>query len=325
VVKSAELGSAVNLLVLVLLFMAAGQLLFDYFHQMLTRYLSMGAQLAAPPNVAALMSSALSDYFVLMLPVFLVSLVAGLAVNYMQVGFLFTTEPLSFKLERLNPVEGFKRVASRRSLFELVKTVLKVGLVGLVAYQFIRSRLEEMLLVLYLDAAGFWQAISSLTMALALRIGAVFLTLAVLDYLYQRYEHHRNLKMTRQEVKEEMKQQEGDPQMRARLRERQRKVLMQRMMQEVPRATVVITNPTELAVALRYREGEESAPVVVAKGAALVARRIRELAERHSVPLVENKAVARLLYDKVEVGGEIPVEMYQAVAEILAVVYSLRR
>lgn len=319
------MGSAVNLLALVLVFMAAGQLLFDYFYQMLTRYLSMGMQSAEPPDVAVLFASAMSDYFLLMSPVFLTAVLTGLAVNYLQVGFLFTTEPLAFKLERLNPVEGFKRVASRRSLFELVKAVLKVGVVGFVAFQFIRSRLEELLLVLYLDASGFWHTISSLSLALSLRIGAVFLILAVLDYLYQRYEHQRNLRMTRQEVKEEVKQQEGDPQLRARLRERQRKVAMQRMIQEVPRATVVITNPTELAVALRYREGEENAPVVVAKGAALVARRIRETAEKHGVPLVENRAVARLLYDKVEVGQEIPVELYQAVAEILAIVYSLRR
>jgi flagellar biosynthetic protein FlhB len=325
VVKSAELVSAVNLLTLILVFMAAGKLLFDYLTLMLTRYLGTGAQLAAPPDAGALLTAAMGDYLLLMSPVFLTAVLAGLTVNYLQVGFLFTTEPLAFKLERLNPVEGFKRVVSRRLLFDLVKALLKFGLVGLVAFLFVRGRLEEMLLVLYLDAAGFWRTLSNLSLDLALRIGAVFLTLAVLDYLYQRYEHYRSLKMTKQEVKEEMKQLEGDPQLRARLRERQRKVAMQRMLQEVPRATVVITNPTELAVALRYREGEENAPVVVAKGAALVARRIRELAEKHSVPLVENRTVARLLYDKVEVGREIPVELYQAVAEILAVVYSLRR
>jgi len=152
----------------------------------------------------------------------------------------------------------------------------------------------------------------------------VFLGLALLDYLYQRHEHNQNLKMTKQEVKEEFRQMEGDPLLKSRLRERQRKIAMQRMMQEVPKATVVITNPTELAVALRYREGEDQAPVVVAKGAALIARRIREAAAENGVPLVENKPVARMLYEQVEIGQEIPVGLYQAVAEILAVVYKIK-
>ncbi|MBS3946699.1 MAG: flagellar biosynthesis protein FlhB [Dethiobacter sp.] len=325
VVKSADLGSAANLLAMVLVFLASGQLMFDYFGLMLTRFLGMALQATEPANVEALLLTAMGDYFLLMSPAFLTAVLSGLAVNYLQVGFLFTAEPVTFKLERLNPVEGLKRVFSRRSLFELAKAVLKVTLVSLVAFLFIRSRLESLLTVQYLDAPGVWQKLSSLSLSLSLWIGVVFLTLALLDYLYQRYEHYKNLKMTKQEVKEEAKQMEGDPQLRARLRERRRRMVTQRMMQEVPRATVVITNPTELAVALRYREEEESAPVVVAKGAALMARRIRELAAEHGVPLVENKPVARLLYDQVEVGQEIPVELYQAVAEILAIVYSLRR
>jgi len=324
-VKSADLGSAANLLAMVLVFLAAGQLMFDYFGLMLTRFLGMAIPASEPANVEALMLAAMGDYFLLMSPAFLTAVLSGLAVNYLQVGFLFTAEPVAFKLERLNPVEGAKRVFSRRALFELAKAVLKVALVSLVAFLFVRSRLESLFTVQYLDVAGMWQKLSHLSLSLSLWIGVVFLTLAVLDYLYQRYEHHTNLKMTKQEVKEEAKQMEGDPQLKARLRERRRRMVTQRMMQEVPRATVVITNPTELAVALRYREEEESAPVVVAKGAALMARRIRELAAEHGVPQVENKPVARLLYDQVEVGQEIPVELYQAVAEILAIVYSLRR
>lgn len=323
-VKSAELNSAVNLAAVTFFFIIAGELLFGYFTQMTTRYLLMDVGLLTPGNTGGLALAVFGDYFVLTLPLFLIALVSGLLVNYLQVGFLFTAEPLNPQLNRLNPVEGFKKIISKRAIFELVKSLLKIFLVGLVAVLFIRNNLGVLLLTLYQDAGGLWETIRSLTLNLSLRIAAVFFVLSFLDYLYQRYEHNQNLKMSKQEVKEEFKQTEGDPQLRARLREQQRKVAMQRMMQDVPNATVVITNPTALAVAIRYREKKDEAPVVVAKGAGLMAKRIRDTATEHGVSLVENKQVARMLYDQVEIGQEIPVELYQAVAEILALVYKLR-
>ena len=291
---------------------------------MTARYLLMGGELLTPGNIGSLSLAVFGDYFLLTLPLFLTALLTGLLVNYLQVGFLFTAEPLNPQLSRLNPVEGFKKNFSKRSLFELVKLLLKIFLVGLVVFLFIRNNLETLLLTLYQDAGGLWQTVSSLTLNMSLRIAVVFFALSLMDYLYQRYEYNQNLKMTKQEVKEEFKQSEGDPQLRGRLREQQRKIAMQRMMHDVPSATVVITNPTALAVAIRYREAEDEAPVVVAKGAALMAKRIREVAAEHGVSLVENKQVARMLYDQVEIGQEIPVELYQAVAEILALVYKLR-
>jgi len=291
---------------------------------MTARYLLMGGELLTPGNIGSLSLAVFGDYFLLTLPLFLTALLTGLLVNYLQVGFLFTAEPLNPQLSRLNPVEGFKKNFSKRSLFELVKLLLKIFLVGLVVFLFIRNNLETLLLTLYQDAGGLWQTVSSLTLNMSLRIAVVFFALSLMDYLYQRYEYNQNLKMTKQEVKEEFKQSEGDPLLRGRLREQQRKIAMQRMMHDVPSATVVITNPTALAVAIRYREAEDEAPVVVAKGAALMAKRIREVAAEHGVSLVENKQVARMLYDQVEIGQEIPVELYQAVAEILALVYKLR-
>lgn len=324
VVKSAELNSAVNLLAATAMFLVLSPLIFDYFARMLAGYLQMDVKWLTQGNMNPLTMRAVGDYFLLMSPVFLITVVAGLAVNYLQVGFLFTAEPLNPQFNRLNPLEGFKKIVSKRAVFELVKSLLKVSLVGLVAFFFVRGNLEKLLLVLYQDAAGVWETIRSLALGLALRIAVVFLALAVLDYLYQRYEHNQNLKMTKQEVKEEYKQMEGDPQLKGRLRERQRQMAMQRMMQDVPGATVVITNPTELAIALRYREGLDEAPVVVAKGAALMAKRIRDTARAHDVPLIENKPVARLLYEQTEIGDAIPVALYQAVAEILALVYRLQ-
>jgi flagellar biosynthetic protein FlhB len=307
-----------------LLFLAGAQLIFSYFAQMMVRYLQMDGRLLTPGNMSAITMGAMGDYFLVISPIFMVSLVAGLAVNYFQVGFLFTTESLTPQFKRLNPAEGFKKIVSKKAIFELIKSLLKITLVGIVAYLFVRSNLESLLMTLYMDAAGLWDTVLSLTLALSLRIAVVFLSLSVMDYVYQRYEHNQNLKMSKHELKEEFKQMEGDPHLKAKLREQQRSISMQRMMQEIPNATVVITNPTELAIALRYRDGEDEAPLVVAKGAALMAKRIRDAAREHNIPLIENKPVARMLYDQVEPGQAIPVDLYQAVAEILALVYKLK-
>ena len=325
VVKSQELNAAVNLLALTVLLWAGGNLLIQQFRLMMVKYVQRGATLLSLGELNPLLFTALGDFFLLTAPIFLVAVVAGLAVNYLQVGFLFSTESLTFKPERLNPLEGFQKLASKRALFELAKTLLKFTLVGTVAFLFVQSRLEIMLLALYQDAVQLWQTAAKLILDLSMRVGAVFFSLSVADYLYQRYEHNTNLRMTKQEVKDEYRQMEGDPRLKARIREQQRKVAMERMIQDVPRATVVITNPTTLAVALRYQEDEDRAPVVVAKGAALIAQKIREKALEHKVPLVENKAVARLLFEQVGVGEEIPLDLYQAVAEVLALVYRLKK
>ncbi|HHX74353.1 MAG TPA: flagellar biosynthesis protein FlhB [Firmicutes bacterium] len=325
VVKSSEVIAAANLLALTVVFAAAGSFLFSYLQEMLARYLRFPSFAPGNAAVAGLARTAAVDFVVVTFPVFLTALAAGIIINYVQVGFLFTTEPLKPQLSRINPAEGFKKIFSRRALFDLVKSLLKVVIVGTVAYLYVNKRVDVLLLLLYQNAAQVWETARSLVLGLSARVGIAFLALAVADYLFQRREHMQNLKMTRQEVKEELRQQEGDPHVRGRLRERMRRLAMHRMMESVPQATVVITNPTELAVALRYRDGEDEAPVVVAKGAGLMAGRIREKARQHHVPIIENKTVARMLFAQVEIGQAIPVEMYQAVAEILAVVYRLRR
>jgi len=311
-------------LVLTLLFMATGRWLFSSLTGMITRCLQRQPSVLTAGNMTAIVTASLTDFFLLVLPVFLAAVAAGLVVNFAQTGFLFTTEPLLPQLSRLDPVAGFRRMFSKRSLFELVKSLLKVAVIAFIAFNYIRGTLEKMLLVLYQSTSQIWDSFSTLFTGLALRVGAAFIVLAAADYLYQRYEHEKSLKMTKQELKEEYKQTEGDPLIKSRLRERQRKLAMHRMMESIPEAAVVITNPTELAVALRYREEEDDAPVLVAKGAGTTAQRIRELARKHNVPIVENKPVARMLFRQVDIGQAIPVEMYQAVAEILAVVYRMR-
>ena len=322
--KSSELNAAVNLLAITVLLLAISPALWQNFLQVMRKYLEMGAGVLTAGNLTDLAVSVVKDLLLLLGPVFLTAVVAAAASSYLQVGFLFTPSLVAPKFDRINPFSGLQRIFSKRALVEFLKSLLKVVIVALVAWQFLRANYETLFVVLYQNAAETWDIVSSLGLNLAVRVAVAFAALAAADLMYQRYEYYKSLKMSKQEIKEEFKEMEGDPQIRARIREVQRKIAMQRMLHEVPSATVVITNPTELAVALRYREKEDDAPVVVAKGAGVLARRIRELAKEHRIPLVENKQVARMLFQQVELGQAIPVELYQAVAEILAFVYRMQ-
>ncbi|MBC7325285.1 MAG: EscU/YscU/HrcU family type III secretion system export apparatus switch protein, partial [Moorella sp. (in: Bacteria)] len=215
------------------------------------------------------------------------------------------------------------RFFSRRALMDLGKSLAKVVVASLVVWLIVKGQFTRVLLSVDMGLSGILDLVGQLLYRVGLGVLAVFLVLAAVDYVFQRREYQRNLRMTRQEVKEEMKQTEGDPLVRSRLREKQRRLARHRMMHAVPRATVVITNPTHVAVALRYRE-TEGAPRVVAKGAGSIAERIKDVARRHNVPIVEDPPVARALFRQVDIGQEIPLALYQAVAEILARIYRLR-
>lgn len=258
-------------------------------------------------------------------PFMIAALVAGLAAQLVQVGFLLSGEPLKPKLGRINPVEGFKRMFSRRAVVNMLKAMAKIAVVGWIAYREVRRSLDMLPMLTSAALTDAAALVGGIVLRTGLNIGFALLVIAALDYMFQRLEHERSLRMTRQEVREELKQTEGDPQVRARIRRRQRELASRRMMQAVPTADVVVTNPVHLAVALKYDQATMEAPVVVAKGAGIVARRIKEVAEEHGVPVVEDVALARALYDGVELGQAIPVELYQAVADVLAFVYRMRR
>ncbi|NLZ38491.1 MAG: flagellar biosynthesis protein FlhB [Firmicutes bacterium] len=324
VVKSTELVSAINLMALTLFFLNISPKIWDSCSRMLISYLRFDGGSLTRGNLGRITLTAVFNFARLALPVLLIAFLSAAAGNILQIGFLYTPAAITPQLNRVNPISGLQRIFSKRALFELLKALLKVSLVGLVAWQFIRNKLEMLFMVLYQNPGGMWEIIRSLSLGLSLRIAVTFLVLALADYCYQRYEYNKSMKMSKQEIKEELKQMEGDPHLKARIREVQRKIALQRMLQDIPSATVVVTNPTHLAVALRYREEEDVAPVVVAKGAGYIAQRIRERAQEHQIPLVENKEVARMLYEQVELGQAIPVEMYQAVAEILAHVYRMK-
>lgn len=256
-------------------------------------------------------------------PVLLATMVAGLAGNFAQVGFLFATQPIVPDFTRLNPIQGLARIFSVRAAAELGKALLKVIIVGYAAYSFLRANYPLVLGMTAMSRGQMGQTVAALTWQLLMRAALVLLVIAVLDYMFQRLQFEKGIRMTRQEVKEEYKRTEGDPVIKSRIRQRQRAVARVRMMQAVAKATVVVTNPTELAIALRYEPREMPAPVLVAKGRRKMAERIREAAKEHDVPIVENRVLAWALFKQVEIGQAIPGDLYQAVAEIIAFVYRL--
>ena len=250
--------------------------------------------------------------------------VTGILSNLMQVGFVFSGTPLQPNLSKLNPVKGAQRVFSRNALVELLKAVIKLALITWITWGTLRAEFLRLIPFHGSSLAQVLPAAGQATFHLAVRVALALLVVALADYGYQRFQFEEGLRMTREEVKEEMRQSEGDPRVRARIRSLQRALSRRRMMQDVPRADVVITNPTHYAVALRYRSGEVNAPVVLAKGARLLAQRIKEIARDHGIPRVEDRVLAQALYKSVEVGQAIPMQFYEAVAEVLAFIYRLR-
>lgn len=258
-------------------------------------------------------------------PLFALLMFIGVAVNVAQSGFIFTVEPLKLELNRISPISGLKRMFSLKSIVELLKGVFKMALVAGVVWLVLVPEMERLESLLRMDVADLLSVVLVLITRLMIAVLALLAVVALIDFLYQRYEFMKQMRMTLQEVKDEFKQSEGDPQVRARLRQIRTERARQRMMQAVPTADVVVTNPTHFAVAMKYDESTMAAPLVVAKGADEVALRIRELAGEHKVPLVENPPLARALFDTVDIDQEVPPQHYKAVAEVIGYVMRMRR
>lgn len=325
VARSPELAGAVVVLALVCL----GYLMQDWFFYTVTRFwagylTNFGRWELTAASVTALLWAVGTFCLQLLAPVFLVALVLAVAVNLAQVGFVFSPQALMPRLERLSITAGLARLFSTRAAFEFLKALVKICAIGGLIVWLLRRDFWMLLLLLHTSPAKGLSLVVDFTFRLAVTAGAAYVVLALVDYLYQRRVYYKEMMMTKAEVKEEYRQTEGDPLVKGWLRRKLRQVLLNRIRQEVPRATVVVTNPTRIAVALKYETGM-NAPRVVAKGAGYLAERIREIAVASGVPIVENPAVARFLYYKVEVGQEIPASLYQAVAEIIALVYRLQR
>lgn len=325
VAKSMEINSAMILLTgLVILTLFGGMMLARMLTAQRFIFSQVGQIQITPDLIPGYLLSGARTMVVVLLPIMLPIVLVGIAVNLLQFGFVFSLYSIQPKLDKLSPIQGLKRLFSRRSLIELIKNVLKILIVGWVGYITVAGMADEMVPLMDQGIGSIYLWCCKAAATVGFRTVLVILILALLDLVYQRWEHTQQMKMTKQEVKDEHRQAEGDPKVKSKIRSIQFKTALQRMMKKVPTADVVITNPTEVAVALSYDAETMQAPTLVAKGKRLIAQRIREIAIEHDIPIMENPPLARDLYKAVEVGQEIPGNFYQAVAEILAYVYRLR-
>jgi len=259
----------------------------------------------------------------LLLPFLLVLAIVAIVVNVAQVGFIFSAHSLEPSLGKLSPIKGLGRLVSKRTAVRFAMSMAKVAIIALVAYYTVKAFLPRLLTLPGLNFVEVIGLGAHLMFLLGLRLAGVLLVLAIIDYAYQKYQMLQDLRMTKEEVREELKRMEGDPTMRQRRRQVARQLAAQRMSQAVPKADVVVTNPTELAIALKYDHENMAAPKVVAKGAGYIAQRIRELANENGVPIVERKPLARALFKACDIGDYVPADLYRAVAEVLAYVFEL--
>ncbi|MBN2563505.1 MAG: flagellar biosynthesis protein FlhB [Phycisphaerae bacterium] len=324
VAKSTDLSSALLLVGGMLCMRLCGPWMMASLMNVMKEHLAVGDPAsAARLDVVAVVSSIGLFGLAATGPILLGLVLLAVVSNLLQVGLLFTSHPLQPKADKLNPINGFKRLFSSKTLIQLVMNLLKLAVVGSVAYLAIADRKDDILLAMEISGWPQVVLISKVLYEVGFQLAAVLLVLALFDFAWQRYKHEKDLKMSKQEVKEELRRMEGDPIVKRRRLQMQYAAAIQRIRSSVPTADVVVTNPTELAVAIKYDAESMQAPKVVAKGQNLLARRIREIAIANRIPIVERKPLAQALFKMVEVGQEIPEQFYKAVAEILAYVYEL--
>lgn len=276
-------------------------------------------------TVQQIFSGATLEVAKMLAPIMIIAIIAALAANFLQIGFLFTTEPLKFDLKKIDPIQGAKRIFSIRALVELLKSLLKIVSIGVATFAVIWFYKDDMMMTAFKTPEASLGFFGKVTITMGITVIILLLFLAVFDYAYQRYDYEKNMRMSKQDIKDEYKNMEGDPLIKSKIKERQRQMATRRMMSEVPHADVIITNPTHIAIAIKYDEEKASAPYVVAKGVDDVAQKIKEIAKKNDIIMVENKPLARSLYRAIDVGDMIPEVFFQAVAEILAYVYKLEK
>ena len=331
VAKSKEIENAFSLLAIFLILKlwvgSLGSSLLGFFslvYDDIPTYIKNYNSRVNDTDLIALFTEVILQILLLIAPVLAVTFLVSFVCDVAQVKWHPTAKPLKPKASRMNPINGFKKIFSSQALIELVKAILKIGIVCLVAYSYLKKNANGLFLMYDVTLKTGIANTCDLLVNLGFRISIAYLAIAFADYFYQRWKHNEDLKMTKQEIKEEFKQQEGDPQIKGKIRQRMQEVSRRRMMQDLPKADVVITNPTHLAVAIVFDPDKFDAPYVLAKGADYLAAKIKEVARENDIEIVENKPVARMLYLNVEIGEVIPPEMYQQIAEILAFVYHLK-
>lgn len=326
VARSTEIVS-VGILVacLIYFYFGAAGLIKNIMELMTFGFRTAGEVNITPESIRPLFIDYIFKSFIILFPILLTVLVAAILGNVLQIGVMFSSESVTPKLSKIDPVKGFQRLFSIRSVVELIKSIFKICVISLVAYLVVKGELANMIPLMDQSVWELMTYLGRVCFKIILTTTIVLVVLAILDYIYQRWEHEKSLRMTKQEIKDEYKNTEGDPLIKSRIRRLQREAAQKRMMAAVPKADVIITNPTHLAVAIQYDHENMMAPKVVAKGANLIAEKIREIARENDIPIVEDKPLARVLYKMVEVDQFIPEDLYRAVAEVLAFVYEQKK
>lgn len=331
VAKSKELTSAFMLIALFLILKAfvsyMGQNFLSVFYDVygrMSEYVNPAKIGFTSQAVSAFMMNVTIQILKGVWPFFLFGVVIAALVGVVQVGWKVSTKPMEPKLSKFNPISGFKRIFSKESLFNLLMSVVKIAVIALIAYFSIRDKADELFILYEISLNQAIGLVGEIILDTGLRISLVYLLVGLIDFIYQKHKFSEDMKMTKQEVKDEYKNTEGDPQVKGQQKRRMQEASRRRMMQDVPKADVVITNPTHFAVALKYDAQISKAPVLLAKGEDYLAQKIKEIAKENHVEIVENKPLARMIYHNVDIGAEIPPELYQAVAEVLATVYKLK-
>lgn len=324
VVRSVEINSMLNVLICLIILKIFGEYIFNniknislYFWNNVTTFS------ITLDTIGDFLLFIISKFLLILLPIFVSVFIIGILSNILQFGFLITFEPLKPSFDKINPFRGFKRLFSKRLLFELGKSFIKIFVISYIFYTTVKKIFNEIFMTPLMDIETYLGFAADTVFRLGIKIVIAFIIFSILDYIYQKYEYEDNLMMSKQEVKDELKQLEGDPLIKARIRNIQREMARRRMISEIPQADVVITNPNHIAVAIRYKEGEDNAPKIIAKGINLMAEKIKEIARKYGIIIMENPPLARTLV-KLEIGWEIPPELFQAIAEILAFVYQAK-
>ncbi|RUL55790.1 MULTISPECIES: flagellar biosynthesis protein FlhB [Lysinibacillus] len=327
VLKSQDVSAAIVLLLLFMfLFMFAPFMqegLFGFLLQSFQKNILI--ETLTVDTVMKMYTDSLKEMGFILLPIMLIAVVAGVGANFMQFGLLFTTETMKLDLKKMDPIKGIKKIISVRAIVNLIKSLLKISFIGTVTFVIIWMNLEEVLSLSFQSPWDTLSTVARLTGIMGIAAAFTLVFIALFDYIYEKFEYEKQLKMSKQDIKDEYKNAEGDPKIKSKIKQRQREMAMRRMMQEIPNADVVITNPTHYAIALKYDDQSMDAPKVIAKGTDFIAQKIKLIAKENDVVMVENRPLARAMYDQVEIGQQVPEEFFKAIAEILAYVYRIKR
>jgi len=325
VAKSTEIPSTLILLTSLGVFLFGGSWMFWHLSDFMGGIFRNAGTLRLDSASLQPFISQVFDYLLLILiPLMSAVFVAGIAGNLIQFGFLLTSKPFTPKISKFNPVTGLKKLLSLKSLAEVVKALAKFSFIGGIAYLLVRSDMENFPGLMQLSVSEILSFIGNVSFKICFYVCMALIVMSIIDFIFQKWQHEKGLRMTKQEVKDEAKQSEGDPKVKSKIKQIQMETARRRMMEQVPEADVVITNPTHLAIALKYEHEKMAAPQVIAKGADFIAQRIKQIAEENNIPIVEHKSLAQTLFKLVDLGDYIPIKLYRAVAEVLAYVYRMK-